>query len=132
MIGEAVSGDLFGEFLQPHEEIVVHGRVGEPQLVVFLVFHQIFALHACALLYKLIVRGSRRRGTCGFGRGFYGVSGGGGGGCCRRGHRLLAGASGERVPVGGHRVVVLCCVGDDEHIWVGSVSLHLFSGQTPL
>ena len=49
-----------------------------------------------------------------------------------RGDGLLAGASGERVAVGRDRVVVLRRVGDDEHSRVGSVSLHLFPGQTTL
>lgn len=125
VIGKVISG----ETLQTHKEIVAHDRITHPkELVVVVVDHRtaLFffeAFHGCTLRYtRVFVDGGCRRS--GFGR----VT-------ARDGLRregLLAGGAGERVAVSWGRVVVLGRVGNYEHIRVGSVPLHLFSGHTTL
>lgn len=116
--------------LQPQEDHVLfrsHLHVSHHQyLLPFLVL----LLHALPLPEKLVLHG-RRRGNGG--RYSVAAGGGGGGGGGRRGRGLLlAGAAGKGIAVGGEGVVVLGCVGNDEHRRVGPAPLHLLPRQAPL
>lgn len=118
MIHLPISGRRQFYILQTHKEIITQRGIWCPQFLVFLADF--------TLLRRW--REARRRRNGSRASGFVWVAVGN----PFRGRHLLASTSGEWIPVGGDRVIVLCSVGNNEHSRVGSVSLHLFSGQTSL